>query len=87
VNRLTVRLNMRGRVAGSPDDENLTRVRMKCSEFTTCSPWNTYEDGYEIDVAGPTVVAEKRHPASGLVMVRTMADSDIGGKLFTLRKV
>jgi hypothetical protein len=51
------------------------------------SPWNAYEEGYEIELGGHTITAERKHPASGLVTIRKMADSATKSKLSMLRKL
>lgn len=51
------------------------------------SPWKTYNKEYTIELGGLVIVAERRYPAHGLVVVKEFSSHDAEKKLSRLRQV
>jgi len=51
------------------------------------SPWETYNKEYQIELGGSVTVAERKHPASGLVVVKEFSGLSAETKLSMLRYI
>ena len=51
------------------------------------SPWNTYDQDYQIELGGPVTVAERRRPAYGLVVIKGFSGPSAKTKLSMLRQI
>ena len=51
------------------------------------SPWKTYNKEYTIELAGLITVAERKHPAHGLVIVKGFSSHNAETKLSGLRQI
>ena len=51
------------------------------------SPWKTYNKEYTVELGGLVLVAERKHPAHGLVVVKEFSGHDAESKLSRLRKI
>lgn len=51
------------------------------------SPWKTYNKEYMIELGGFVTVAERKHPAHGLVLVKELSGPGVETKLSTLRLI
>lgn len=51
------------------------------------SPWKTYNKEYTIELGGLVAVAERKHPAHGLVVVKEFSGHNAESKLSILRQI
>ena len=51
------------------------------------SPWKSYNKEYTVELGGLVIVAERKHPAHGLVVVKEFSGHDAGSKLSRLRQI
>lgn len=51
------------------------------------SPWKSYDRDYQTELGGPVTVAERKEPASGLVVVKEFSRANAESRLSMLRQV
>jgi len=51
------------------------------------SPWKTYTKEYQIELGGLVTMAERKHPACGLVVVKELSGPSAKNKLLMLRHI
>ena len=51
------------------------------------SPWKTYNKEYQIELGGLVTVAERKYPASGLIVVKELLGPSAESKLSMLRRI
>ena len=51
------------------------------------SPWKSHEKGYETELGGSVTVAKRKHPASGLVVVKELSGPSAENQLSMLRHI